>query len=84
MSQKLMITTIAMLAALATPVLAADRQASDDAVNNALSWQMSRNADGAAFASTRVARRINGAFASERTPTIRVAPASDFQLQGRP
>jgi len=80
MSKKLMITTIAMFAALATPVLAADRQASDEAANNALSWQMTRGAGGAAYASARSPRTINGAYASARTPEVGVAPASDFQL----
>jgi len=80
MSTKLMITTIATLAALATPVLAADRQASDEAANNALSWQMTRGATGAAYASALGPRTINGAFASARMPEVRVAPASDFQL----
>ncbi|HEY1542944.1 MAG TPA: hypothetical protein VGG01_11090 [Xanthobacteraceae bacterium] len=79
MSKKLVITTIAIVAALATPVLAADRQASDDAVNNALSWQAARGAVGAAYASAVRPRTINGAYASARMPEVRVAPASDFQ-----
>ena len=80
MSKKLVITTIAIVAAFATPVLAADRQASDEASNNALSWQMVRGDGGAAYASARSPRTINGAYASARMPDVRVAPASDYQL----
>ena len=82
MSKKPTIITIAMLAALATPVLAADRQASDDAANNDLSWQVARGTGGGAFASVRAPRDINGAFASSRAGNVRVVPAHDFQLDG--
>ena len=71
--------TATMLVAGATGAMAADRQRSDDAVNNDLSWQATRGA----YASARIPA---GARASMRVPVqtrIGIAPARiDFQAQG--
>jgi opacity protein-like surface antigen len=83
MSKTLIITTIAMLAAFATPVIAADRQASDEAANNALSWQMTRGAGGAVYASAVSPRTIKGAYASARMSEVHLTPTYDRQLQYR-
>ena len=56
--------TATVLVAGATGAMAADRQASDDAVNNDLSWQAARSGGGA-YASARIPR---GARAMVRVP----------------
>jgi hypothetical protein len=80
---KTMITllTATVLVAGAAGAMAADRQASDEAVNNNLSWQAARGASGGAYASSRIP---SGARASARVPVqtrIYTAPR-DFQLDG--
>ena len=73
------ILTATLLVAGATGAIAADRQRSDDAINNDLSWQAARGA----YASTRIPA---GARASVRVPVqtrAGIAPSSiDFQAQG--
>jgi hypothetical protein len=83
---KTMITllTATVLVAGATVAMAADRQASDDAVNNNLSWQAARGfSGGGAYASARIP---SGARASARVPVeprFGIASGSfDFQTQG--
>jgi hypothetical protein len=83
---KTMITllTATVLVAGATGAMAADSQASDEAVNNDLSWQAARSfSGGGAYASARIP---SGARASVRVPVqtrTGIAPASfDFQTQG--
>jgi hypothetical protein len=73
--------TATVLVAGATGAMAADRQSSDDAANNNLSWQAVSG--GGAFASARIP---SGAFASVRVPVeTRTGIAQsgiDFQAQG--
>jgi hypothetical protein len=76
--------TATVLVAGATGAMAADRQGSDDAANNNLSWQAAGGfSGGGAFASARVP---SGAFASVRGPVeTRTGIAQsgvDFQAQG--
>jgi hypothetical protein len=85
--------TATVLVAGATSAMAADRQASDEAANNNLSWQAARGYSGGAFASARV---HSGARAMVRVPSgaramVRIpvetrggfAPGGiDFQAQG--
>lgn len=72
--------TATMLVAGATGAMAADRQSSDEAFNNNLSWQAAR---GGAFASARIPA---GARASVRVPVEARTGISqgsiDFQAQG--
>jgi hypothetical protein len=71
--------TATVLVAGAAGAMAADRQSSDDAINNDLSWQAARGA----YASARIPA---GARASVRVPVetrARIAPSNiDFQAQG--
>ena len=71
--------TATVLIAGATGAIAADRQRSDDAINNDLSWQAARGA----YASARIPA---GARASVRVPMQTrggFAPGGiDFQAQG--
>ncbi len=68
--------TATTLIAGATNAMAFDRQATDDALSNASSVQVSRGFGGA-FASARVP---GGAI---RNSTVAVPSQDDFQLQGR-
>ena len=71
--------TATVLVAGATGAMAADRQSSDDAANNSLSWQAARSfSGGGAFASARIP---SGAFASVRVPA-ETRSGIDFQAQG--
>ena len=72
--------TATVLVAGATGAMAADRQASDEAYNNNLSWQAARSGSGA-YASARVP---SGARASVQVQTrTGIAPRNiDFQAQG--
>ena len=71
--------TATVLVAGATGAMAADRQSSDDAANNNLSWQAARSfSGGGAFASARIP---SGAFASVRVPA-ETRSGIDFQAQG--
>jgi hypothetical protein len=71
--------TATVLVAGATGAMGADRQSSDDAANNNLSWQAARSfGGGAAFASARIP---SGAFASVRVPA-ETRTGIDFQAQG--
>jgi hypothetical protein len=77
--------TTTMLVAGATNAMAFDRQATDDALSNAISQQAARGAGGA-YASARVP---SGAYASARVPggatrnsTVNVPTQEDFQLVG--
>jgi hypothetical protein len=69
--------TATMLVAGATGAIAADRQSSDDAINNDLSWQAARGT----YASARIP---SGARASVQVQTrTGIAPRNiDFQAQG--
>ena len=58
--------TATMLVAGATGAMAADRQGSDEAVNNNLSWQAARSGGGA-YASVRIP---SGARASVRVQSV--------------
>jgi len=76
--------TATMLVAGATGAMAADRQASDEAINNNLSWHAARTfSGGGAYASARIPA---GARASVRVPVeTRSGIAQtgiDFQAQG--
>ena len=75
--------TATVLVAGATGAMAADRQSSDEAANNNLSWQADSGFSGGAFASARIPA---GARASVRAPVQSrngVAQTSiDFQAQG--
>jgi hypothetical protein len=75
--------TATMLVAGATGAMAADRQISDEAANNNLSWQAAGSLGGGAYASARIP---SGAFASVRVPAeTRTGIAHsgiDFQAQG--
>ena len=83
---KTIITLLAatMLVGGVTAAMAADRQASDEATNNNLSWQAARSFGGdGAFASARIPA---GARASVRVP-VQARPglsqgSIDFQAQG--
>jgi hypothetical protein len=68
--------TATMLVAGAAGAMAADRQSSDEAANNNLSWQAARSFGGGAFASARIP---SGARASVRVET---RTGTDFQAQG--
>jgi hypothetical protein len=57
--------TATVLVAGVTGAMAADRQASDEAYNNNLSWQAARGPSGGAYASARIPA---GARASVRVP----------------
>ena len=74
------VLTATMLVAGATGAMAADRQGSDEAFNNNLSWQAARSG---AFASARIPA---GARASVRVPVrtrTGISQSSiDFQAQG--
>jgi hypothetical protein len=76
--------TATMLVAGATTAMAADRQGSDEAFNNNLSWQAARTfGDSNAYASARIPA---GARASVRVPVQTRTGLSqtsiDFQAQG--
>jgi hypothetical protein len=74
--------TATVLVAGASGAMAADRQASDEATNNNLSWQAARGGNDGAFASARIP---SGARASARVPAqtrIDVAPRFEFQTDG--
>jgi hypothetical protein len=76
--------TATVLVAGATAAVAADRQGSDEAVNNNLSWQAARSFGGSgAYASARIPA---GARASVRVPVETRSGLSqtsiDFQAQG--
>jgi hypothetical protein len=78
--------TATMLIAGATGAMAADRQGSDEAANNDLSWQAARGSnDGGAYASARIPA---GARASVRVPArarTGIAPSSvDFTADRDP
>jgi hypothetical protein len=71
--------TAAVLVAGATGAIAADRQSSDDAVNNDLSWQAARGAYASARipAGARASVRVQGETRTGVTQT-----SIDFQAQG--
>jgi hypothetical protein len=69
--------TATVLVAGVTGAMAADRQGSDEAANNNLSWQAARSFVGA-FASARIP---SGAFASVSVP-VQARTGIDFQAQG--
>jgi O-glycosyl hydrolase len=71
----LTLLTTTMLVAGATSAMAYDRQATDDALDNATSHQQARSFGGA-FASARVPGKIHNS-------TFYVPSQDDFQLQGR-
>ena len=82
--------TATVLVAGATGAMAADRQGSDEAANNQLSWQLARGSSDA-YASARVpsgarksVRIPSGARASVQVQTrTGIAPRNiDFQAQG--
>ncbi len=76
--------TATLLVAGVTGTMAADRQGSDEAANNNLSWQAARGSSGGgAYASARIP---SGARASVRVP-VQIRPGTaqssiDFQAQG--
>jgi hypothetical protein len=74
----LTLLTATMLVAGATGAMAADRQSSDEAANNNLSWQADRGFSGGAFASARIPA---GARASVSVPG-ETRTSIDFQAQG--
>ena len=77
------VLTATLLVAGATGAMAADRQSSDEAINNNLSWQAARGFGGGAFAAERIP---SGARASVRVPVRTgggMAPGgADFQTMG--
>ena len=74
----LTLLTATMLVAGATGAMAADRQSSDEAANNNLSWQADRGFSAGAFASARIPA---GARASVSVPG-ETRTSIDFQAQG--